>query len=43
MTAKDLTNEAYEELSLKKHMDKTTTEENLQYEKKVLAEGSPDH
>ena len=34
ITAKDLTNEEYEELSLKKKMGKTTTEENLQCEKK---------
>ena len=34
LTAKDLTSEEYEELSLKKKMGKTTTEENLQVEKK---------
>ena len=34
LTAKDLTSEEYEELSLKKNMGKTTTEENLQVEKK---------
>ena len=34
ITAKDLTNEEYEELSLKKKMGNTTTEENLQCEKK---------
>ena len=34
LTAKDLTNEEYEELSLKKKMGKTITEENLQCEKK---------
>ena len=34
MTAKDLTDDEYEELSLKKKMGKTTTEENLQCEKR---------
>ena len=34
LTAKDLTSEEYEELSLKEKMGKTTTEENLQVEKK---------
>jgi stalled ribosome alternative rescue factor ArfA len=34
-TAKDLTSEEYEELSSKKKMSKTTTEENLQIEKKL--------
>jgi len=34
LTAKDLTSEEYEELSLKKKMGKTTTEENLQVEKR---------
>ena len=34
LTAKDLSNEEYEELSLKKKMGKTTTEENLQVEKR---------
>ena len=34
LTAKDLTLEEYEELSLKKKMGKTTTQENLQVEKR---------
>ena len=34
MTAKDLTDDEYEELSLKKKMGKTTTKENLQCEKR---------
>ena len=34
LTAKDLTSEEYEELSLKKKMGKTTTEDNLRVEKK---------
>ncbi len=34
MTAKDLTDEEYEDLSLKKTMGKTTTEENLQCKKR---------
>ena len=34
LTAKDLTDEEYEELSLKKKTGKTTTEENRQVEKR---------
>ncbi len=35
LRATNLTSEEYEELSLKKKMGKTTTEENLQLEKKL--------
>ena len=42
LTAKDLTSEEYEELSLKKKMGKTTTEENLRVEKKFWQNFIPD-